>query len=449
MLKIGPLGRPPGPIGLPGLGVLLPFRARPAEFLLETWRQYGDISYFRVGFHRMYLLNRPDYAQEILVTYSRNFVKSRVLQRAKILLGDGLLTSEGEFHLRQRRLVQPAFYKERLENYAGVMVECAGRAQSRWQDGEVRDIADEMMRLTLAIVGRTLFSKDVESEATAVGQALTDILSTYEILLLPASGLVRRLPLRGNRKAQKARWYLDRTIFELIRERRSSGKDHGDLLSMLMLAQDEHGDQEGMSDKQVRDEALTLFLAGHETTATALTWTWYLLSQHPEVEQRLQEELQRVLNGRAATFADLPALQYTEMVLAEAIRLYPPAWAIGRMALRPFRIHNYVVPAKSICLLSPYVMHRHPQFYPDPERFDPERFTPEAKQSRPRFAYFPFGAGPRVCIGERFAWMEGVLVLAAIAQKWRMRLVPGHIVEPRPQITLRTRYGLKMSVHRI
>jgi cytochrome P450 len=249
------------------------------------------------------------------------------------------------------------------------------------------------------------------------------------------------------RRAQRAREYLDRTIFRMIEERRLSGKDQGDLLSMLILSSEESDGS--MTNKQVRDEAMTLFLAGHETTATALTWTFYLLSQHPDVETKLRQELASVLGGRTPSYGDLPHLAYTEMVLAESIRLYPPAWAIGRMVKKEYRIENYQIAPGSICIMSPYVMHRHPRYYPHSERFDPQRFTHEARQSRPRLAYFPFGGGPRVCIGERFAWMEGTLLLAAILQNWSMRLVPGQVIEPHPQITLRSRNGVKVMLEKV
>jgi cytochrome P450 len=437
------LGRPPGPSGNPISGCYFEYRRHPAEFLLGLSRQYGDIVRFKVGRQPVYLLNRPDFIQDVLVTYHRNFTKSRILQRAKVLLGDGLLTSEGEAHLRQRRLVQPAFHRDRLIAYAKTMTTCAKTAAERWKPGETRDIAREMMRITLAIIGQTLFSRDVQNEASDIGDALTDVLSTFDTLLLPFSSLIQLLPLPKQSRVRRARKFLDRTIYKIIDEHRDSGIDTGDLLSMLLLSVDEEGSG-GMTDKQVRDEALTLFLAGHETTATALTWTWYLLSQNPVVEERMRDEIRRVLRGRLPGYEDLPRLGYTEMVFAESLRLYPPAWAIGRAVKSSTRIFNYEVPKGTICLMSPYVMHRNPKYFPEPERFDPERFTPEARQNRPRFAYFPFGGGPRVCIGERFAWMEGVLLLATIAQLWRFSLFPNQTIEPHPQITLRTRHGVKM-----
>jgi cytochrome P450 len=439
-----PLARPPGPKNLPILGNLYTFRSNPLAFLSNAAREYGDLVYFRVAQQHMYLVNHPDYVREILVANQGNFIKSRGLKRAKLLLGEGLLTSEGQHHLRQRRLVQPAFHRERLAGYAAAMSECAVRWRDRWQPGSTLDLSTEMPHLTLSIVARTLFSADVQSEASQIGASMTTVLELFRLLLLPFSEYLDKLPLPYVRRFKKARARMDATIYGLIRERRKSGEDTGDLLSMLLLAQDEDDRTVRMSDEQVRDEALTLFLAGHETTANALTWTWYLLSQHPEVERRLHSEIDDVLQGRAPELADVPRLRYAEMILAEALRLYPPAWAIGRMATGPFELGGVEIPAKSICILSPYLVQRDPRWFPNPENFDPERWTPEARDSRPKFSYFPFGGGARVCIGERFAWMEGVIVMAAIAQKWRLRLVPDQSVEPLPLITLRVKGGLRM-----
>jgi cytochrome P450 len=439
-----PPARPPGPKNLPILGNLYAFRSNPLVFLTNAAREYGDLVYFRVAHQHMYLVNHPDYVREILVANQGNFIKSRGLKRAKLLLGEGLLTSEGQHHLRQRRLVQPAFHRERLAGYAAAMSECAVRRRDRWQPGSTLDLSTEMPHLTLSIVARTLFSADVQSEASQIGASMTTVLELFRLLLLPFSEYLDKLPLPYVRRFKKARARMDATIYGLIRERRKSGEDTGDLLSMLLLAQDEDDRTVRMSDEQVRDEALTLFLAGHETTANALTWTWYLLSQHPEVERRLHSEIDDVLQGRAPELADVPRLRYAEMILAEALRLYPPAWAIGRMATGPFELGGVEIPAKSICILSPYLVQRDPRWFPNPENFDPERWTPEARDSRPKFSYFPFGGGARVCIGERFAWMEGVIVMAAIAQKWRLRLVPDQSVEPLPLITLRVKGGLRM-----
>jgi cytochrome P450 len=430
------------------VGHLAAFRARPITFLMRMAREYGDLPHFRLGSYPVYLLNHPDLVREVLVTQQANFTKSLVLQRARILLGEGLLTSEGDFHRRQRRLAQPAFHRERLAGYGEVMTECALRARERWTDGATLDVAGEMMRLTLDIVAKTLFSADVESEAPEIGRALTTVLKMFRLLMLPFSEYLEKLPIPPVRRFEKARARLDATIYGLIEERRKSGRDTGDLLSMLLLAQDEEGDGGGMTDSQIRDEAMTLFLAGHETTANALTWTWYLVSQNPECEQRMRRELDSVLGERAATVSDLPALRYTEMVFTEAMRLYPPAWTIGRMSKQACELLGTEIPAQSICLASPYVMHRDARWFPEPDRFDPERWTPEARETRPKFSYFPFGGGTRVCIGERFAWMEGVLVLATMAQKWRLSLAPGQKVDVLPLITLRTCYGMKMILQR-
>jgi cytochrome P450 len=273
---------------------------------------------------------------------------------------------------------------------------------------------------------------------------MTSILHLFRVLLMPFSEYFDKLPLPSKRRFEQARARLDATIYGLIRERRASGVDAGDLLSMLLLAQDEEKHDGGMSDEQVRDEAITLFLAGHETGANALTWSWYLLSQHPEVERRLHDEIDTVLGDRAPELADLPNLRYAEMVLSEALRLYPPAWAIGRKALGTFTVGGYHIPGGSICIVSPYVVQRNPRWFPEPEKFDPDRWTPEARDARPKFSYFPFGGGARVCIGERFAWMEGVILMAAIAQKWRFRLAPDQHVEPLPLVTLRVKNGLRM-----
>jgi cytochrome P450 len=428
------------------LGLLPTFRRDPPGTLLQLAREYGDVVYFRLGPQRAILFNRPAHVQDLLITNAHKFTKSRLLQRAKILLGEGLLTNEGKFHLRQRRLAQPAFHRDRLKAYSQVMAEYADRAATRWQEGETRDMAQEMMRLTLAVVAKTLFSADVESEASEVGQALTDVLGLFDLMLVPGTAFLQHLPLPAMRRFNRALKQLNGVIYGIIQEHRRSGKDAGDLLSMLMMAADDQGDGSRMNDKQLRDEAMTLFLAGHETTAVALTWTWYLLSQHPQAAAKLREELLTVLDGRLPAFDDLPRLPYTEMVMAESMRLYPPAWGISRLAVEAHEIDGFPIAKGTLCLLSPYVMHRNPAFFPDPERFDPERWTPEARETRPKYSYFPFGAGARICIGERFAWTEGILILATIAQKWKMNLAPDQQIAHLAQITLRTRYGMRMQL---
>jgi cytochrome P450 len=439
---------PPGPKRKLLGGNFLAFRRDPLSYLQSLAREHGDIVFFRMGPQDVFFLNHPDYVKDVLVTHNQKFKKGRALQKSKRLLGEGLLTSEGDFHRRQRRLAQPAFHRQRVASYAALMTDYAAQTSERWQDGETRDISEEMMRLTLAIVGRTLFDADVERDARDVGEALTVIMDLFNMMLMPFSELLDKLPLPQKRRFQKAREQLDAIIFRLIEERRRSGEDHGDLLSMLLLAQDEEERSGGMTDEQVRDEAMTIFLAGHETTANALVWTWYLLSQNPEVEARLHEELDTVLAGRLPEFSDVAQLRYTEMVLAESMRLYPPAWAIGRLTLDDYEVGGYRLPTGSLVLLSQYVMHRDARYFNEPERFDPLRWLPEAKEARPQYSYFPFGGGPRRCIGEGFAWMEGILLIAALAQRWRLRLVPDHPVKTQPVITLRPRHGMLMTLEK-
>src|SRR6266496_2477772 len=439
---------PPGPKRKIPFASVLSYRRGPLPFFQNLANQYGDISYFRLGPQEAYFLNHPDYIKDVLVTNNQNFMKGLVLQRAKRLLGEGLLTSEGDYHRRQRRLAQPAFHRQRIVSYADLMTSYALRLRERWHDGETRDMSGEMMRLTLAIVGKTLFDADVESDAADVGEAMSAVMELFETLTLPFFELLQRLPLPQLRRFDNAKRKLDRIIFRLIEDRRRSGVDRGDLLSMLLLAHDEEGDGGQMSDEQLRDELMTIFLAGHETTANALTWTWYLLSQQPEIERKLHCELDEVLGSNPPAFADVARLPYTEKIFAESMRLYPPAWAIGRLATVDCEIGGYPVGRKALVLMSQYVMHRDARYYPDPDRFDPERWTTHARDTRPQFSYFPFGGGPRRCIGEGFAWMEGILLIATVAQQWRLRLVPHHPVALKPVITLRPKHGMKMTLSR-
>lgn len=436
---------PPGPRArFPG-HTLLQFARRRLPFLVESAKQYGDIVFFKVGNERIYLFNHPDLIRDVLVTNQKNFTKSRALVRAKRVLGEGLLTSEGEFHLRQRRLAQPAFHRDRIAVYGLSMVGFAERTRSRWSDGITLDVHDDMMKLTLAIVAKTLFSADVEREAAEIGEALTTTFEAFNIGVLPFSEFLEKLPLPYLKRFEAARARLDATIYRIIDERRATGADTGDLLSMLLLAQDTEGDGGGMTDTQVRDEAMTIFLAGHETTANALSWTWYLLSQNPNVEARFHSEID-ALGDRLPKPEDLARLPYTRMILAESMRLYPPAWAVGRRAINDFEAGGYTIPARSMVLMSQYIMHRDPRFHPDPERFDPERWRPEVAAARPKFSYFPFGGGTRICIGEQFAWMEGILILATIAQKWRLRHLGSSPPAIEPRITLRPEGSLAMRV---
>ncbi len=440
------ISRPPGPKNPPILGHYLTFRKDPPGFLQRLAQTFGDIAFYRVGPANIFHFAHPDLIKDVLVTNQHSFVKSRVLQRSKILLGEGLLTSEAPLHTRQRRLVQPAFHRQRLVGYAATMIEYAARTRDRWQDGQTFDVAVEMMRLTLAVVAKTLFSADVEAEAAAIGESLTAVLHLFDLVMMPFSQVVERLPLPSVRRFEQGKKRLDEIIYRIIDERRRSGDDTGDLLSMLLLAEDEEGTG-GMSNRQVRDEALTLFLAGHETTANALTWTWYLLSQNPDAEKKLHAELDEVLAGRTPVPEDFARLPYTEAVFAESMRLYPPAWGVGRMALKHYEAGGYQIEPGDIVLMSQYVVHRDPRWFPDPERFDPDRWTQDKRAARPKFSYFPFGGGARVCIGEHFAWMEGVLMLATLAHRWKLSLKPGHPVDYRALMTLRPKHGMRMTVH--
>lgn len=437
--------RVPGPRGLPLLGSLLEFRRDMTGFTTRLARRYGDVALFRLGPQKVFLVSDPEEIGRVLVTGHRNFVKSRGLERMKPLLGEGLLTSEGEFHLRQRRHVQPAFHHERLEGYAEAMVRQVERRQNRWSDGATPDVAEEMRAVTLAIAGETLFSADLTDETAEITDALTAILDLFPRILLPFAELLERLPLPGTRRFERERRRLDAIVYRMIERRRAGAKDRGDVLSMLLTAADEGV---SMSDTQIRDEVITLLLAGHETTANALTWAWYLLSENPEVEAALHRELDAVLGDRPPTFEDLAELKVTRAVLAESMRLFPPAWLIGRRALDDWEADGWPVPAGSLIFMSPWVVHRDPRHWPDPLRFDPARWTSEHGARRHRFTYFPFGAGPRLCIGEGFAWMEGTLLIAALARRWRLRLVPGHPVEVLPRVTLRPRHGMRMRLDR-
>jgi cytochrome P450 len=440
---------PPGPKGNPLFGRLVnESRRRPLDFMLELAREYGDISTFRVGRERVYFVNSPEGVRDVLANHYDNFLKGRGRPRARQLVGQGLLLSEGELHRRQRRLAQPAFHRQRISAYADEMGAAALAASGRWRDGETKDLWPELLRLTLGIVGRTLFSADVESETDEIGRALKDVMVRFSAFKLPGSGLLARLSLPKVLSVRRGERRLRGLVLKLIEERRRAGRDQGDLLSMLMLSEVEGGG-EAMTPEQVWQEALTIFIGGFDTIATALMWTFYALSQNPSAEGRLHEELDAVLEGgRAATFADLKSLQYTERVLCESMRLYPPTWRLMRRALRDFPLGDYVIRSGSLVVVCQYAMHRDPRFFPDPGRFDPDRWTPEARASRPSHSFFPFGGGPRRCLGESYAMTEGLLLLATLARHWRMRLVEGHRIELLPQHLLRSKWGMRMRLER-
>jgi cytochrome P450 len=428
-------------------GHLKDFSADPLGFLTRTARQYGDFVPYTFLGSPTYLVNSPEIIESLLTTRYREFIKTiglrtRLMRR---LLGNGLVTSEGEFWVRQRRLAQPAFHRQGIAAYADVMVAYTERLVGSWTAGEIRDVHEEMMRLTLEIVAKTLFDAEIAGEAGEAGTALEQVMEHFPAsqwtLMAFIDGV---LPTPGSIRARNAIRRLERIVFRAVAERRESGVrgESGDLLSMLLHARDEDGSR--MTDEQLRDEAMTFFFAGHETTAVALSWTWYLLSQHPEVEAKLHAELEAALGGRAAAIADLPRLGYAEQVVKEAMRLYPPVWSIGRETTAACEIAGHPVPKGAQLLLSQWVTHRDPRFWNDAELYRPDRWSEGAPA--PKFAYFPFGGGPRGCIGQSFALMEAVLILATIAQRFRLTLAPGHRVEPWPTMTLRPRYGMRMLV---
>jgi cytochrome P450 len=417
-------------------------------YLTRCAREFGDIVFFRFLGVPACFVNRPDYIESVLVTQNNNFVKSKDYRAMRRVLGNGLLLSEGEFWRRQRKLIQPAFHQERIAAYADIMTGYTQRMLSSWNDGQTLDIHEAMMHLTLGIVAKTLFDADVSHEAEDVDGALTVLMGKFLrqaglALLLPAW-----VPLPTSQLLKRAVGRLDKVIYGIIEQRRASGQMSGDLLSVFLQVQDDEG--VGMTDRQLHDEIMTLFLAGHETTANVLSWTWFLLSQNPEVEEKLSEELGRVLGGRAPTPADLPQLVYTDMVLRESMRLYPPVWVIGRRALAPFRLGEYELPADTNVLISQLIMHKDARYFPEPDRFDPNRWSasdPRAA-SLPRFAYFPFGGGPRVCIGAGFGMMEAALLLATIAQQFRIQIAPAQKVKMQPTVTLRPRNGIPVTLKR-
>lgn len=415
------------------------------EHLVKT---YGPVSHYKLGSSNIVFINQPDLIREILVTQASSFIKERTQNRMKILLGEGLITSEGEFHMRQRRIAAPAFHRQRIQAYAGMMVERAATMRSSWQARQTFDMSAAMMELTLEIVARTLFATDVTTAIREINDEVNVIMRLYNYLIaLPKAESYLRWPIPGLVRFRKARARLDAQVYRMIAERRASNEDRGDLLSMLMAARDEvepSSVSTGMSDRQLRDEVITIFLAGYETVANALTWTWYLLSENPAATERMQQEIDETLQGRLPTLEDLPRLPYTEMVFAESMRLYPPAWAMGRQSTQIVELGPYRLPKGTYFFFSQYILQRSQEFYPEPLRFDPERFTPEQKAVRPRFTYFPFGGGSRQCIGEAFAWMEGVLILATLAQRWSFHMVPGQTIDVQPKITLRPKYPMMM-----
>lgn len=413
----------------------------------EQWaKKFGDIFYYRAGWLRVYFLNHPDFVESVLVNQYQNFGKDRVVRNARWIFGDGLLTNEGTPWLRQRRIIQPAFHRERIAGYAKTMTSFTTQTMDSWKDGDTRDIHQEMMRLTLRVVAKLLFGLEVNEESEKIAESLNTLIGqgTGGRMVFPP--FLRYMPVPAMAKVRRAARQLDEIAYRIIRERRTDGHENGDLLSMLMHARDEDGS--GMTDKQLRDEAVTFLLAGHETTALSLSWALYLLSLNPHAEQKLHQELQQVLNGRIPEARDMPQLTYTEKIIKETMRLYPPAWAVARAVLTNCEVGGYQLRRGDNVVISQWVMHRDARFFIEPEKFEPDRWSPERAASIPKFAYFPFGAGPRGCVGQSFAMMEAIFILAAIAQQYRFAAAPGHAVVPIPSVTLRPKHGIRMVLHR-
>src|SRR5262245_48514123 len=437
----GPKGWPAGPKGVAFLGNLLDFR-RDILGSYERWtRDYGDIVGLRFGAYPTVLISNSDYAEQVLVKNHSNFIKFPLFFRhVRAIFGQGLLTSEGEFWHKQRRLAAPAFHLQLVHGYGAAMVQDTERMLADWRAGDLRDAHNDMMGLTLRIAAKTLFNAKVDKDVAEIGKAFDAIVE--EIVL--RSGRPFRIPdvipTPGNIRYTRGLRRIDRLVNTIIKERKRDNGDHGDLLSMLMLARDDDG--QPMSDQQLGDEVITLLIAGHETTALALSWTWYLLSQNPEVDAQLAAELREVLGGRPPTVSDLPRLKYTEQVVTEAMRIYPPAWGIGREAIADCEVGGYAIPAGTTVLISAWVSHRNPKYFPEPLAYRPQRWAGDFAATLPRFAYIPFGGGPRICIGNRFAMMEAVLILATVAQRFRLKWQSDHPVEPLPSITLRPKGGV-------
>ena len=428
------------------MGVMREFNRDQLSFIERAQREYGDVVWMRFLYVPAIFLYHPDDVEYVLVTNPKNFIKSMSLRSNffQRLVGNGLLTSQGEEWKRARRLSQPAFHRERVSSYANVMVDYSQRLAAKWQEGETRDVHTDMMRLTLEIVVQCLFSADVSHDVDEVGATLKELVKPFASQATLKWILNNRLPtpahLRFHRLAKK----IDNVVFRIIAEHRASGKDKGDLLSMLLAARDEDGSQ--MTDRQLRDEVMTLFLAGHETTALTLAWSWYLLGTNPEAEKRFHAELDEVLGDRAPTAADLPRLKFTEQIAKESMRLYPPAYGLGREAIHDCEIGGYRVPAGTQVFMFQWATQRDPRFYDEPLEFRPERWTEDFIEQLPKYAYFPFGGGPRVCIGASFAMMEIILCLATIGQKFRLELVADHPVSIYPAMSLRPKDGIKVIV---
>lgn len=422
----------------------------PVNFYSRMWKEYGDLVRLPImPNYSFYLFAHPKYAEQVLFTQQERYIKPDIVNKPfNLMMGESILTSEGDFWLKHRRLMQPAFHMKQLANLAEVMVSCTESFLQEWEkkpDGEVIDIAEETLRLTLEIAGETLFSKDISDEDSVLGQAFR---TGYEFINYKMNNLWTEplwMPTPRNKRFLKAKKTLDNLILDIINFRRQNPSERNDLLSMLMAARDEETG-EGMSDKQLQNEAITLLVAGHETVASGLAWTWYLLAKYPDIAANLQSELARVLNGGYPNFEKLPQLEYTRRVFDETLRLYPPAWAIPRENKEDDEINGYFIPKGSLVNVATFMIHRHPEFWENPDKFNPDNFLPEKVNQRPKFTYFPFGGGKRVCIGQNFALMEATIIIALISQRFKLELLPNQQIEIDPTFTLRPKNGIKVKV---
>jgi cytochrome P450 len=446
-----PGSRAPGPRGHLLWGMLPELRRDMLGLYRRTAQEYGDVVRLRFLWVNTYAINSPDAIKRVLQDNNRNYVKGKFINNVlKMGLGENLLTTDGESWLSRRRLMQPAFHRQRIASFGAAMTDASQLMVQRWRDlpaGAQLDMEEEMMAVTLRIAGQTLFSVDLLGEAQALGHAFTDLSAFVNYRMQTAFPPPPFVPTAHNRRFRRALQTIDRTVQAIIDGRRRQGGEHQDLLSMLMEARDADTG-EAMNDQQLRDEIVLMMFAGHETTATTLTWALYELARNSEAEAKLHAEVDSVLNRRPPTMQDLPNLPYTRMVIDEALRLYPAAWSLARQALNEDEVAGYMLPAGADLSLMVYNVHRDPRWWDDPEHFDPERFTPERSTGRPHYAYLPFGGGPRLCIGNQIALTEAPLILASIAQQYRLRLAPGHPVQQRPLLTLRTSNGLPMIVER-
>ncbi len=435
---------PPGPDGLPIVGNYLAFARDPFEFMTETAREYGDIAAWEELDGPIYQLNHPDYIEQVLVQNNQNYIKGQNFQKTLgPITGNGILNSEGAVWRRNRHLIQPAFHPDRIQEYATMMTDSTEAMLEGWDDGETRLVHEDMMTVTLKIVARALFGVDIEDHVHAIGSALEEFMEASESLsnyILP-----EQIPTPSRRRIRQARERLDAVVYDLIEERRANPGEQN-VLAMLFEAEDENGN--ALSTRQIRDEVVTLLLAGHETTALSLTFTMYALARHPEVESKLVAELDEELNGQTPTMADIPNLTYTEQVVKESMRLYPPVPGIIREPVKPDIIDGYEIPPGATVRMHQWVVHRDPRWYDDPLAFEPERWTDDFEADLPKLAYFPFAAGPRRCIGDRFAMLEAKLILATVYQQFHLELTPGTELDLMATVTARPKNEIPMTVHR-